>query len=59
MQRIKWTFTEQQIIPLLFSIGFEVVDVLLFKRLFVTLTAQSLQVNQSAFHLLKVPFQMC
>lgn len=48
---------EQQVVPLLFPVGLEAADVLLFKRLFVTMRAQSLQVDQPALHFFKLPLQ--
>lgn len=48
---------EQHVVPLLFPVGLEAADVLLFKRLFVTLRAQSLQVDQPALHFFKLPLQ--
>lgn len=54
----QWIISDLHVIPLLLLIGFQLVDVMLFECLLLTLTAQSLQVNQSALHLLKLTFQM-
>lgn len=48
----------EHVLPLLLLISLQVVDVMLFDRLLLTLTTQSLQVHQPALHLLKVTLKM-
>lgn len=50
---------EKPLTPLLLLVGLPGADVMLFGRQLFTLAAKSLQVDQPALQLLKVPLQLC